>query len=50
MMLVLKNIKYHRDKNQSVPLNEGQSLLMVGDLVSAALAQNGITADVEAKE
>ncbi len=50
MELVIKNLKYHRDKDAAVPITEAQALLLVGDMVSAALANSGFTADIEAKE
>lgn len=50
MELLLKNVTYHRDEKEAVKLTEAQALLIVGDLVRAALAQSGFTADVEAQE
>jgi hypothetical protein len=49
MEILMKNIKYHRDKNEAVPINEAQALLLICDMVSAALAQNGFTAETEIK-
>lgn len=45
MNVKLENIKYHRGK-EAVPINEAQALLMISDLITAALAQNGFTAEV----
>lgn len=50
MELCLKNIKYHRDKDSSVSITEAQALTIIGDVVTATLAQNGFTAEVEVKE
>lgn len=49
MNLELKNLKYHREKDKAVSITEAQALLMVSDLVLAALAQNGFTAEIEIK-
>lgn len=49
MKLELKKIKYHREK-QEIDLTEPQALLLVSDLITAALAQNGFTATIEVKE
>ena len=50
MMLQLKKLKYHRDKEGAVDITEPQALLMIGDIITASLAQNGFTADLEVKE
>ena len=46
MQLILSEIKYHRGKDFIV-LKDAQALLMVSDLVTAALAQSGFSADIE---
>lgn len=47
MELKLTKIKYHREKDTAVPITEAQALLLISDLVSASLAQNGFTAEIE---
>lgn len=50
MELVIKEVKYHREKDAAVLINEPQALLLVSDLIAQALAQAGFTAVIEAKE
>lgn len=50
MYLVLKKIMYHREKDKAVPLDQPQALLMVSDLIGAALANNALSAEIEVKE
>lgn len=50
MELVLKNLKYHREKDKATPINEPQACLLVSELINAALNNAGFTCDIEAKE
>ena len=44
-MLELNNIQYHRQKDV-VSIDEGQALCLISDIITAALAQNGFTAEI----
>lgn len=50
MRLVIKDIKYHREKDAAVDIDEAQALLLVGDMISQTLAQSGFSAVIEAEK
>lgn len=49
MEIQIRNVKYHRAKDESIPITEPQATLLIADIVQNALASGGFVADVEIK-
>ena len=49
MPLIINNIQYHRGK-ETFEISEDQALLLIADMIIAALAQNSFTAEITQKD
>lgn len=49
MKLEIEKVRYHRGEKEVIPIDEAQALLIVSDVITASLAQNGFTCTITVK-